>query len=105
MKLAVHCEPLVNSCTPGWMVAVAAGAQLWAVAVVVAVVARNAPAGATSAAPSRMRVMIRIMAGKRATRPKLAVLRFGEDHQQFELAVVLGGDRPVRRVGDAPVGE
>ena len=26
MKLAVHCEPLVNSCTPGWMVAVAAGA-------------------------------------------------------------------------------
>src|SRR3954466_15833754 len=30
MKLAVHCEPLVNSCTPGWIAAVAAGAQVMA---------------------------------------------------------------------------
>src|SRR3954463_3632817 len=30
MKLAVHCEPFVNSCTPGWIAAVAAGAQVMA---------------------------------------------------------------------------
>src|SRR4051794_5306178 len=107
MKLAVHCEPLVKSCTPGWMVAVAAGAQLWAVAVgAVVAVARKAPAGAARATPSRTRVMSRIMLRKRASRPNLAeFLRLGEDHQQFELAVVLGGDGPVGRVGDAPVGE
>src|SRR5580704_15491035 len=28
MKLAVHCAPLVSSCTPGWMVALDAGAHV-----------------------------------------------------------------------------
>src|SRR5438105_15053127 len=46
MKLAVHCAPSVTVCTPGWMVAVAAGAHTgtaWA--------RRAASAGEASAAP------------------------------------------------------
>src|SRR3954454_21449710 len=72
MKLAVHWLPSVNSWTPGWMVAVAAGAH--------AAVVRAATDGA-AAATGAMRVVAATaemmservrMAGERGTSRKLA---------------------------------
>src|SRR3954452_6961225 len=71
MKFAVHCEPFVNSWTPGWMVAVAAGAHA---AVRAAIDGAAAATGATrvaAATAEMMRERVR-MSGKRARWRKLA---------------------------------
>src|SRR4051812_36064713 len=51
MKFAVHCAPSVSSCTPGWMVAVLAGAQVGAALAMLPVA--TAVAAATAAAAAR----------------------------------------------------
>src|SRR5437899_1890497 len=53
MKLAVHWAPLVNSCTPGWMVAVDADAQVGVAPAVVAGI--RTETGRTSPARIAMR--------------------------------------------------
>src|SRR6266516_2362131 len=71
MKSAVHCAPLVNSCTPGWMVAVAAGAQLAAVAPPPDATISQNGAATSKAVDSVMRFMVR----ERVRGVKLTALR------------------------------
>src|SRR3954453_24195627 len=58
MKLAVHCPPLVYVCTPGWMAADAAGAQVAAVTGGPAAARAMAASGATRVVPTMVRRMV-----------------------------------------------
>src|SRR5437879_5811575 len=81
MKLAVHCAPLVNSCTPGWIVAVAAGAQAWARTAE----GNNTTAAAAAAEMARERIR---MPWERPVRPNLAPISRALVVQRLALQVV-----------------
>src|SRR3954465_2096843 len=56
-KFAVHCAPSVKTCTPGWMVAVAAGAHVGAAEAEAAPIAHAASVGSRAARDVRRRGM------------------------------------------------
>src|SRR3954451_20336676 len=56
-KFAVHCAPSVKTCTPGWIVAVAAGAHVGAAEAETAPIASAASAASRAARDVRRRGM------------------------------------------------
>src|SRR5581483_11890934 len=72
MKLAVHCEPLVINCTPGWIVAVADGAHAAPAAWLGAAAASGRAMVVAAATAVMMNERVR-MPRKRGKRPKLAL--------------------------------
>src|SRR3954462_10545043 len=70
MKIAVHCDPSVKSWTPGWMVAVAAGAHAAVRAACDGGAAASGAMTVVAETAEMMRERVR-MAWKRSTRRKL----------------------------------